>query len=324
MGSVLAPRFAIVFKTHFWDGFAERQFRRYENQAGGADIFAYLDETNGRIEVPGDVRAIRATNAQLIADGYADRFERGSLLWWNTDYPNYRARQALPGYDYYLFVEYDTCVLGQIDRFVADAALRGLDLVALRTRTPLEKWMWTRFHARTYDMAELAGSLNCISLQSRAAVDLLARRRREMTLQSAQGGVAFWPGNEVFLPTEIGRAGLQMADLAEFGDVARYEWHPPMLEDDLPDHANGPTIFVHPVLDRKRYIASLLKFENDLGAYLRPRSALQHALARFPAEEWRPQLGAAFRARLLMRARERIEGVGARLRNIAGRQPVGA
>jgi hypothetical protein len=177
--------------------------------------------------------------------------------------------------------------------------------------------MWTRFHLQTYERAVLAGSLNCISLTSARAMALLARRRMEMADEARNGRVAFWPGNEVFIATEIGRAGYKMIPLDTFGDTSRYEWHPPILEDDLP--ASGGMMFLHPVLDRRRYIASTLKFAESPLSYYNKWSALRRDLSRFPEREWRPQLGKAAWARTRMRLRERAEGVWARFGLLAQR-----
>ena len=43
------PRYAILFKAHFWDAFVERQFRRLCARAGSGDVFVILDETNGPV-----------------------------------------------------------------------------------------------------------------------------------------------------------------------------------------------------------------------------------------------------------------------------------
>ena len=97
--------------------------------------------------------------------------------------------------------------------------------------------------------------------------------------------------NEVFVASEIARAGYRAASLAEFGDVDHYEWHPPTLEDDLVDDGRS---FVHPVLDRPRYIASVLRYEFDLSQYVTPRSRLYTDLGRFPVRSYLPQVPAAF------------------------------
>lgn len=307
-------RYAIVMKAHAWDGFIARQFERYRDTPGAAEVFLYLDETNGRIADVPLPNVIRATNDDLYAIGLGPRFERGSLLWWNTDYPHYLFHRQYPDYDYVLFVEYDTCCLGDVDAFVRDAASRQADLVALPTRQPKDEWIWTRFHAQTYDRAIIEGSLNCVSLYSKRALDLLSNRRIAMADEARNGTVPFWPGNEVFLATEIRLAGYRFMSLAEFGDVSKYEWHPPILEADVA--STGRMTFLHPVLDQKRYIGSLLKFAANPLTYFRSGSVLRRELARFPESEWRPQLVNASWMRLRTRARERREGLVARLQNL--------
>jgi hypothetical protein len=309
--------FAVLFKTHAWDEFIARQYTRYCDAVGRDRVFVFLDETAGPITGAPLKNVLRGTNDDLFAIGLGRRYERGSLLWWNTDYPHYLFAARHPGFDYTLCVEYDTCCLGDVAAFVEAAAAQGADLVTLPTRTPLDQWMWTRFHLQTYERAVLAGSLNCISLISARAMALLARRRVEMADEARNGRVAFWPGNEVFIATEIGRAGYKMIPLNTFGDTSRYEWHPPILEDDLP--ASGGMMFLHPVLDRRRYIASTLKFAESPLSYYNKWSALRRDLSRFPEREWRPQLGKAAWARTRMRLRERAEGVWARFGLLAQR-----
>jgi hypothetical protein len=68
--------------------------------------------------------------------------------------------------------------------------------------------------------------------------------------------------------------------LAEFGDVSHYEWFPPTLEDDLLP-AYGDT-FLHPVLDRERYIASMLLNRGSLAP-----GELDKALSRFHRKEYK-------------------------------------
>jgi hypothetical protein len=322
------PRFAILFKAHAWDSFIARQFDRYRQAAGRGEVFLYLDETSGAVgAVPvADDHVIRATNHDLYAIGLGRRFERGSLLWWNTDYPHYLFAARHPGFDYVLCVEYDTCFVGDIEAFIDEAAARGADLVALPTRTPKSQWMWTRFHARTYPVEDITGSLNCISLYSARALAWLGQRRRYMADEQANGEVAFWPGNEVFVATETLRAGYRFVPLQEFGDVSRYEWHPPILDEDVP-HGTAEMAFLHPVLDRQRFIASVLKFGGNPMAYFQRGSFVRRELARFEDAEYKPLLARAAWARLRMRVRERAEAVLARLaavmRGTAGRGTAG-
>ncbi len=176
-------------------------------------------------------RVIRTNNAELIASGLADRFEKGSLLWWNPDYVHYQFQDRHPDYDYYVFVEYDAVIYGGIAPLIQRAAALHADLVTLPIRTPVEDWYWAIFHQQTYPLAELRGALNCMAVFSSRALGMLGRRRREM---ATNGQSLYWPSSEAFIPTEIGRAGYSCHSLAEFGDVSGYDWFPPLLEEDLP------------------------------------------------------------------------------------------
>ena len=299
------PRYAVVLKTHVWDGFVSRQAKRYRSFAGPhGDLFICVDETGGQAGTINHERVLRFTNADLIALGLADRAERGSLIWWNTDYPHYLFLDRYPDYDYYVFCEYDTVVNGHGDDLLAAVAAAGADFVALPTRTAKADWMWTRYHIRTYGYDAIAGSLNCVSIFSRRALEVLRDRRIEMSRQAEAGQVPFWPLNEVFLATEVKRAGLRMVSLDEFGDTSGFEWFPPLLESDLDAHRH--LTFLHPVLDPPRYVDSLLRF-SPLASFVSRRGRLGQALQRFP--EFRSRLPAAFIRRAITRMRERAQGV---------------
>lgn len=330
------PRYALVFKTHVWDNFIERQYNRFRQCMTNGDLFVALDETNAKSDcIPG--QTMRFTQAELIEMGLADRAERGSLIWWNTDYPHYLFYKNHSDYDFYIFCEYDTCICRDIDTLIQEVAAASAEFVALPTRVAKEEWMWTAFHLPTYG-EKLAGSLNCISIFSNRALKLLSNRRLEMSSLSKKGGVPFWPTNEVFIATEIKRAGLKMMSLDDFGSAEGYEWYPPHLEDDITTEAlvasahNGrPRVFLHPVLDRPRFMASLLKF-SPLQGYLagliqfRPlynlvtrRTRLGRELRRFP--EFSDRVPKAFARRVAVRARERFEHMVARAR-VAVTRPI--
>ena len=311
MTGIRSPNFAVVFKSHRWDPFVARQLARYREQCGSAPVFLVLDETGRNFGGVSDPLLIRTTNADLIAMGLADRAERGSLLWWNTDYQNYFVRDRQPGFDYYLCVEYDTRIIGSIDSFVAAAQAAAADMVSLPTRQPKAEWMWTRYHARTYGYDAVRGSLNCISLYSARALDHLKERRIAMSDEDRRSEVPFWPGNEVFAATEIAKAGYKFISLSEFGDTDGYEWFPPLLEEDVDE--TGRPGFLHPVLEKASYIHSLLRFENSLPAYFDKGSALRRKLARFPTEDYAPLLAKAAFTRARMRVRERFEAVQCRI-----------
>lgn len=303
----LAPRFAVVFKTHAWDEFVARQFERFRRAAGSGDVFIVADETSGPLgPIPHD-RVIRTTNDDLVAHGLANAFARGGLVWWNTDYPNYLAYEQAPDYDYYLFVEYDTRINLGLDTFIGAVARRGADLVALPIKQSMDTWYWGKFHEAYCPRAKMRASLNCISVLSNRAMRLLHDRRREMTIEHNAGKVPFWPGNEVFLASEVAAAGFTFVPIEEFGDASGFEWHPPHLDEDIAEE--DPRAFLHPVLDRRRYIGSVLKFEFDLSSYFVASSPLRRTLARFPAREYVSQLPGAFRRQITAKVRQALGAI---------------
>ncbi len=298
--------YALVFKTHAWDPFIARQLERYKARCRSGALVIVLDETNGSAgPIPHD-QVIRTTNQEILALGLANAFGKGGLIWWNTDYPNYLAFQRLPEYAHYVFAEYDTCANLDIDALVASVAERGIDMLTQPTRQDKQTWYWTKFHEAVYDHDEIRGSLNCFSVFSHRAMQMLMERRLADSKEHAAGRMTFWPGNEVFVATEIARAGYRTAALEEFGDATNYEWHPPILEDDLP---GKPGTFLHPVLDRKRYIASVLKFEFDLSSYFSASSPLRQELARFPARDYVPHMPGAFRRQVLVKVRQALGSI---------------
>ncbi len=65
--------------------------------------------------------------------------------------------------------------------------------------------------------------------------------------------------------------------LADFGDVSHYDWFPPTMEEDL--RPGDSDAFLHPVLDRRRYLASMLHNRGSL-----PPGELERALPHFQRE----------------------------------------
>ena len=88
-----------------------------------------------------------------------------------------------------------------------------------------------------------------------------------------------WPSSEVFIPTEVARAGMTWLSLADFGDVSRCDWFPPTMEEDL--RPSDGDAFLHPVLDRRRYVSSMLYNRGSLAP-----GELYLALSRFRREEY--------------------------------------
>lgn len=297
---IAEKRCAVVLKTYTWDSFVHQQFKRLQSTFSEVDVFVSIDETNGFAGTIPYERVLRTCNADMLALGFANRFEKGSLLWWNADYTHYQVHDRIPDYDYYLFVEYDACIGGNGVRLLADMIADEADFVS----HPLDagpQWYWNRFHTGTYPAGQLRASLNCISFFSARALKHLAQRRRAMSVNMDETG--FWPLGEAFVASEVAAADLTFVPLARYGDVSRYAWFPPILVTDLVLPVSGHT-FVHPVLDQKRYIASLLRQTHFVRHYFMHGSLLRRELARFPGAVSRRQLYRAAMTRATERMRQ--------------------
>lgn len=291
-----APRCAVVFKAYAWDEFVERQARRLAEAAGSLDFYISIDETGGPVGPIPFERVIRFTCADLAAAGLPMRFAVGGVLWWNPDYAHYQFLAQCPDYDYYLFVEYDCVVQCSLEQFVVRAVSRGADLVALPISRPFDQWHWTSYQRDVYPPGEAKLALLNVCFLSSAALALLHQRRLAM---NSDPFVRAWPSSEVFLPSEVGRAGMTWLSLADFGDVSHYDWFPPTMEEDL---APGDSdTFLHPVLDRRRYLASML---HNCGSL--PPGELDRALSRFRREEYAKLIWPAARNRGVRRVRHKL------------------
>ncbi|MDT8871217.1 hypothetical protein RAA17_09420 [Komagataeibacter rhaeticus] len=151
-----------MLKTYAWDSFVHRQLRRLQSTFPDTDIFVSVDETNGFVGTVAHDRVLRTCNADMVAMGFANRFEKGSLIWWNADYTHYQVHDRIPDYDYYLFVEYDACITGDGQCLLAAMMADGADFVAHPISSG-PRWYWARFHAGVYPAGRLRASLNCIS-----------------------------------------------------------------------------------------------------------------------------------------------------------------
>ena len=290
------PRYAVIFRTHFWDAFVDRQFRRLQRSVGAGDIFVLVDETRGHVAgIPGE-HVFRLTDGQILDAGYVAAGE-GSIQWFSGDVPLYLFRQAHPDYQYYLQLEYDVNVHIAVDDVIARVARDGVDIVALERRDTPPDWHWMHTLRGVYPEAEATHRLICLSVFSDRALDGLSAERLAQAARFRAGEQPSWPFCEAFIPIEGKRQGLKLAELSAYGDVDQYDWWPPHPESDLPSlerHA-----FVHPILDQPRFTASMLKYPN-VRALFGPTSQFHRRLRRLGMSDYlrvilsRPFLSQAF------------------------------
>ncbi len=291
---VIAPRYAVIFRTHFWDDFVTRQLERLSRQVAQGDIFVLIDETNGAVEGIAHNRVVRMRDADATGLGLALRGEQ-NLMWFNGDYPLYHFQHRHPEYDYYLQLEYDVVLNTDLDSLVARAAADGADFVGLTKGEPVQIWAWRHTCLDAYAGDDIRYQLICCCLLSRRALERLFTRRLEMSarLSSTQA----WPHCEGFIATEIRLAGMKSVELSEYVDTFAYDSWPPYVESDLDRLAAAPVI--HPVLDKSRYVASLLKYKVGLAGYLNPLSLFHRKLRRLPAREYFEALTSSFAVKVL-------------------------
>ena len=293
----MAKRYAVLFKTHTWDAFDERQLRRLEPLCPGGDIFVFKDQTKAFHPVPPRYETLHASEAQC--EGLRlQREPMGQVFWYCNDYPTYFLFEAHPEYDYYVVIEYDVGCCISIDALVAEVMTRGVDCVAQPVKTQVADWHWAATGKTVYAPHQpLFGALFCFAVFSRAAVNLLLQRRRALTVQFQKGEIKNWPYGELFMATELAHHGFNTRPLSEFANTDRYDWWPPSTERNL--LAGAGDAVLHPVLDDARYIASNLKFTEDLHTYLDPRSLLRRQLDQCDRTQVMPPLFAELRRRRL-------------------------
>lgn len=296
------PRYAVLFRTHVWDDFVARQFARLKQRIGRGDLFVLLDETNGPVAT-GQEAVASHTNASIEALGLAAA-GAGNMLWYNGDYPLYHFFEEHPDYDYYVMTEYDVCVNADLDGIIDRAKQEGADLVSLTKGEPVADWVHAESCHEAYAAEQVEKRLICFAVFSRAAVRQLFAKRRALSQALRQGAIRRWPFCEGFIPTELAAGGARLMELSALGSTDHYDWWPPVLEDDLPDLA-GET-FVHPVLDRPRYVDAALRIWRVPDLF-DGRSALRQRLRKVPVGLYGPRLALVLRARLRRAVRRRLD-----------------
>ena len=269
-------RYAVLFKVHFWDDFAARQFARLQSICHEGDIFVFMDHTARYTAAAVSVPIINATERDCRNLGLRVEPE-GRLFWYCNDYPTYFLYERDATYDFYVVIEYDVACRHSLDQLVSEVAERGYGVVAEPHRVPISEWHWASTGQGIYDtIDQMRHGLFCFAIFSNAAVAVMFRRRQELTKLRDSEAFAKWPYGELFMSTEAHLAGFRSGTLSEFGSTAQYDWSPPTLESD----ASTASDFVHPMLDETRFIASCLKFTTDLTTFFDAESDLAQRLAR--------------------------------------------
>lgn len=296
--------YAVMFRTHFWDDFAARQYDRLQARMPGGRLFVLVDETNGHVEIDRpDV--VRYTQDDLLALGLA-KAGHGNMLWFSGDYSLYVFLDRHPDFTHYIMVEYDVTVNHDLDSMVERAAREAVDFIGLTTVHPTPAWNFTDGCLDVYRLEDIRQRLICIALFSATAARHLFDRRLAMSRDWHEGLIRRWPFCEAYIPTELEIAGYRMAELTDFGPADFYDWRPAFVETDLP--AMRDQGFIHPVLDAERYIAHTMKHVWPPEGFFIPGSDVGRRIRRVPAGIYWQPLSRALRKRVEDGFRKRILG----------------
>ena len=283
----MAPSYAVLFKCHFWDAFAQRQLNRLRAKTRRGEIFVFVDETRGPAGDVGhdEARVIRATEADLGRLGLAC-YETFSQFWFSADYAMHLLTRREPDYDYYVMVEFDVVLNRDLDGIIDEIASEEVDFVSHPIREPaIEQFHWLYTAEGVYTLAEMRHWLTCIAIFSHKAAHRLYERRLELGARFQSGELPSWPMCELAIPTEMNIAGFKMKPLNELGSIDFYQWTPPYDEASLPRLDAGT--FIHPLLDAQRFLTNIMRwhpnheefFERDSMLWLRFGGASSKQLA---------------------------------------------
>ncbi len=278
-GMTQIPTYAVIFRIHFWDDFAQRQLERLTARVKHGRVYVLVDETHGRVDGIECDNILRLKEQDVLDMGLV-RAGFGNLLWYNGDYPLYYFAEKCPGYQYYLQVEYDAVLNTDIDDLMARVAADGVHFVATENLGQAADWVWLSSCLDCYQPEEVRNKLICISIFSGQALQVLAERRIAQSERFQAEAEMAWPMCEGFVASEMERSGLRCADLSRYGSTDALRWWPPNLESELPEFAAKS--FVHPILDRERYVGSIMKYTDGLAGFINPNSVLHQKLRKLP------------------------------------------
>jgi hypothetical protein len=291
----MAVRYAVLMKIHYWDDFIERRLRHLLREVTAGDVHIFVDETHGAVgEIPHD-RVTRVTERDMERLGVL-LHPPGQVLWYNADYPLYYFYLENSSYDYYLMCEYDAVFNVDVDQFVQTAASKRVDYVGFPLAKSFTEWDWRKTCDGVYPESQTVYNwLNCISLHSRQSIEFLLERRKILARRYNAGEIVNWPYTEGFIATEMKNNGFVARELGEFGRADKYNWWPPIHEEDLPSLQDQA--FLHPVLDERKYVASCVRY-GRLRSYFFRDSQLRRLLERSPLRYTLPSLMNEFIRRL--------------------------
>jgi len=296
-----AAKFAVIFRTHFWDAYVERQYERLSEKVNCGDIYILFDKTNQCPPI-GKNNVVAHTQADVLSLGL-HAGGKGNVLWYNGDYPLYYFFTKFSEYEYYIMTEYDVTTNLELDGIIAKAREGEVDFVGATQVEPIGEWHFTKTCADFYNLDQVKKTLICFSIYSRRAVQALLSRRLDHSKLATQKNNPTWPYCEAFIPTELTAQGFKLAELSTYGAADHYDWNPALVETDLPLFTEQA--FLHPVLDPTRYVQRSLKDVWPPEEFFFFKSRLRQKLRRVPLSVYGLPLAHAIREHVTSFLRKR-------------------
>lgn len=255
------PRVAVSVRAHF---LCEKLLDLVDilNSGVGYQFFVFADETRGPLDlgrVPAD-RVVRYSTQTCAELGLLGTFEDDPVLWYFSDYPFYCALHLIPGFDYYIMIDYDVefvrgnaYALESLIARLGTSAAPSFDLIAPQFGTRPAEWFWSQACKGVFP--KCYGVFFPIVVLSRRAAEFLCQwRRSEAATRPKNGQYIFC---EALVPSAlVANRGFQCADLNKVlpgsSHPATFRVRPPMLLGRLPE-LDRSIEFVHPVYSPKEY-----------------------------------------------------------------------
>lgn len=276
------PRYAVLFRTHIWDAYVEEMALQVSKRVETGDFFVLADETNQILD-PKPYTKI-SHNVDFSDLGLDIEFPgKSNFLWYNGDFPLYRALVSLPDYDYYCMIEYDVVFNHPFDTLIDTLVSDGTEMVGFRLGSAPDN---IAEHVRPY-FQNTNSLLPPVLIASRRAAEYLFQTRRRIAEIYRMHPEHGWPFCEGFMGAAISdRPDIRYKNLGDFGDVHRYEHFPPYVYS--PDMISEVPSFIHPALDPARFIRSHLRRPG--AEFFDPTKSLRRDLEQVPPTVFVPIL----------------------------------
>lgn len=288
-------RCVILFRTHTWDDFILRQYEKVRDSSP-FDVVILANNTGGMCPPIDGLPFVTFEFSDFEKMGLASGI-KGDGTWYNADYPLYYYAKKFPDYDYYIIWEYDVVVRPNIGALMEQVVQHGHDVVAQRVDDPFHDCDYIYSIDGVYSPSLVEKTYFPLAVFSKKAVDELFARRLRLSKRLHSGEIKFWPHAELFMGTELRASELSVAQFSSYGAAKFLSHYPPIFEEDLSWMSQEQ--FIHPVLDAKRYVESVIRYEGRPERYLNPSSAFHKTLRRFPFSLYRQSLFRAFQRRFI-------------------------